>query len=261
MDSGNPETGLNVQPEANYPSTDDDSYNVGNTNNIDNLAARTNNAIHTENVSFTNTMGQHTTDGISISKSGNIIRRIDDPQIKDKMNVMVKAYVDAPSFYDEKTANSNFDASKYATDKYDPANQPYALKPAGTIFKSLKGSSGTSTITDAQALKQMFYDHMNNNTPAMDFAKVNLYDDDSFDFDVPDGQIEVAIDDASGQLTTKLYAPNVDHTTNSPIDTYTTYGFETSSDPYVPQPDGVKPSQVGLIVGCSIGGVVLIAIV
>jgi hypothetical protein len=29
----------------------------------------------------------------------------------------------------------------------------------------------------------------------------------------------------------------------------------------VPQPDGVKPSQVGLIVGCSIGGVVLIAIV
>jgi hypothetical protein len=90
---------------------------------------------------------------------------------------MVKAYVDEPGFYDTKTANPNFNADKYTSDKYDPSNQPYMLKPAGTIFRQLKSNS--NDISDLAALKLMFYDHKNNNQPALNFVEMNLYDNDS----------------------------------------------------------------------------------
>jgi hypothetical protein len=258
QDGNDGEDGLSIEALDNFHGESTDPYyNAGNVNGVDLLAAKTNNAIHKTSCTFTNTTGTHTTDGINISKSGEFIRRIDDPEIKDKLNVIVKAYVDKPDFYDEKTPNPKFDKNAYDSEKYDPNNQPYQLKPAGKIFKTFK-DQGKS---DAEALKEMFYDHKNGNTPAMHFAKVNLYDNDSFDFNVPEDQIEVAIDDASGQLTTKLYKAGADHTTDGPIDSYTVGGFETSTDPYVPDGKKVKPSMVGIIVGCSVGGVLLVAIV
>lgn len=259
--------GLTAQAQHNWGDNSDQTHEIGSVNGVANLSARTSGAIsENDNCTFTKyapdgktVVGTYTTKGIQISKSGNIIRRIDDPSIKDQVDVMVKAYVDEPGFYDTKTANPNFNADKYTSDKYDPSNQPYMLKPAGTIFRQLKSNS--NDISDLAALKLMFYDHKNNNQPALNFVEMNLYDNDSWNYNVPEDQIEVAIDDASGQLTTRLYAPGVDHHTNSPIDSYTTSGFETSTDPYVPTPDGVKPNNVGIIVGSCIGGVILIAVV
>lgn len=251
-----PQSSLKAQPASNYPNDDDSTYNVGNINNVDVLAAKTGGAIHSEPMTFVNSYGTKTTDGISIAQSGQIIRRTDDSQIKDKVQVMIKSYVDAPSFYDTKTPNPTFDKGKYENDKYDPDNQPYALLPAGTIYNSLKDKKNDASISSI--LKQMFYDHKNNNEPALEFANVNLYDDDSFDYNVPADQIDVTIDNASGALTTQLYAPGVDHTTAQPIDGYTTYGFENSTDPFIPTPDKIGTKLVGIIIGSCIGGLVLI---
>jgi hypothetical protein len=253
------DTGISsVQAEQNF-ANGDDTFNVGNTNNIANLSARTNGAISQANQTFTNTSGTKTTTGVAIAKSGNIIRAVNDPDIADKCDVMIKAYVDAPQFYDTKQANPKFDQKAYDSDKYSPDNQPYLLLPAGKIYNDIKSSQGGSATVDS-VLKQMFYDHKNNNESAIPFANVNLYDNDSFAYDVPAAQVDVTIDDGSGQMTTKIFKAGDDHSSSQPIMQYTTSGFSQSTDPFVPSGGGVSGSMVGAIVGGCLGGAAVIAI-
>lgn len=179
-----------------------------------------------------------------------------DYGLDKKVQVMIKPYCLASDFYDTDTPNPNFDAAAYENDNFNPDNQPYALKPAGTIINQIKGNS--NDMSDYDVLKEMFIDHKNNNEKALPYALVDLINNDNFTFNLKptstqptdfSADINFTIDDTSGQM---IIGDGDGYN-------YTVSGFEKNSDPYIPS-GGVAPSKVGIIVGCSLAGAAVVGI-